>query len=611
VYADGALLYQSYGSPVHNGYNHPLLLPLNAAAHTPSPSSVLIRVDRLPSSGVGFSTVWVGDQASLAWRYQVRQLLQVQLPFMGSAAFLAVGAFAFGVWLGRRRESLYLLFFAISGLAFLRMLHYYVSGDYLPVSDEWFEWLTVSSLLWLIALIHLFLQRLHQQSSPWLTRLSLGMALVCSLGTLPQMSVSLYLLTPLLNLTVLPVAMLIFAVNLRKALRAQLPEGRLVAGWTVFAVAFTSYDGLLQNNLVSPESVYTSPYAIIGLFFVFSYIMFMRYTGAFAEVGRLNMGLAQRLQAREAELEQSYRRLRVIENQQMLGAERRRLMQDMHDGLGSTLISAAQSAHADLRLREAGARPRATSSASCACGRTPAARQRPAPAGNFFPASLLAALPAIEAELAGLARCSRCTPAPTAPSACWSPRRRPDRGKRAAAARRPVRLVAGGLRRRLPLLHDRPRRPAAPGGQRRDRRPGGAGAHAPAGEEGGVHGHGRAGPQPGQRAGGDRAARHRRQHRPQEPGVLHRGRSARVRAAAAGRVKPALALSLHTTKAELRATLLPRAPRMTPKSWSTRASATRAPPATRSSTSGRCWKASTTADELDGIVKLLRASTAC
>ncbi len=154
---------------------------------------------------------------------------------------------------------------------------------------------------------------------------------------------SLYLFTPLLNLAVLPVAVLIFAVNLRKALRAKLPEGRLVAGWAVAAVAFTSYDGLLQNNLVSPESVYTSPYAIISLFFIFSYIMFQRYTGAFAEVARLNKGLAQRLQARETELEQSYQRLRVVENEQMLGAERRRLMQDMHDGLGSSLISAIRS----------------------------------------------------------------------------------------------------------------------------------------------------------------------------------------------------------------------------------------------------------------------------
>ncbi|MFM9926227.1 ATP-binding protein [Variovorax sp. H27-G14] len=346
VYGDGMLLYQSHGSPVHNGYNHPLLLPLNATAHAPPPSSVLIRVDRLRSSGSGFSTVWVGGEGALSWRYQVRQLLQVELPFMGSAAFLAVGLFAFAVWLGKRRESLYLLFFAISALAFLRMLHYYVGGNYMPMSDDWFEWLTVASLLWLIVLIHLFLQRLHQQPSPWLTRLALVLTLACNVTTLPHVSkaiVSLYLFTPLLNLMVLPVAVLIFAVNLRKALRAQLPEGRMVAGWTVFAVVFTSYDGLLQNNLVSPESVYTSPYAIIGLFFLFSYIMFQRYTGAFAEVARLNTGLALRLREREAELQQSYQRLRVIENQNMLSAERRRLMQDMHDGLGSTLISAIRS----------------------------------------------------------------------------------------------------------------------------------------------------------------------------------------------------------------------------------------------------------------------------
>ncbi|CAA2109311.1 sensor histidine kinase [Variovorax paradoxus] len=346
VYGDGVLLYQSHGSPVHNGYNHPLLLPLNATAGAPAPTSVLIRVDRLRSSGSGFSTVWVGDEDALVWRYQVRQLLEVQLPFMGSAAFLAVGAFAFAVWLGRRRESLYLLFSAISALAFLRMLHYYVGGSYIPLSDEWFEWLTVASLLWLIMLIHLFLQRLHQNPSPWLTRTALTLTVACSVATMPHVSTSigsLYLFTPLLNLMVLPVAVLIFAVNLRKALRAQLPEGRLVAGWTVFAVVFTSYDGLLQNNLVSPESVYTSPYAIIGLFFVFSFIMFQRYTDAFAEVGRLNTGLARRLQEREAELEQSYQRLRVVENQHMLNAERKRLMQDMHDGLGSTLISAIRS----------------------------------------------------------------------------------------------------------------------------------------------------------------------------------------------------------------------------------------------------------------------------
>ena len=169
-------------------------------------------------------------------------MLQVQLPFMGSAAFLAVGAFAFAVWLGKRREPLYLLFFAISAAAFLRMLHYYVGGSYIPMSDEWFEWMTVASLLWMILLIHLFLERLHRQPSPWITRLSVGLVLACNLATVPHVSrsiVSLYLFTPLLNLVVLPVAVLIFSVNLRKAYRVQLPEGRLVAAWTMIAVPFT------------------------------------------------------------------------------------------------------------------------------------------------------------------------------------------------------------------------------------------------------------------------------------------------------------------------------------------------------------------------------------
>ena len=55
----------------------------------------------------------------------------------------------------------------------------------------------------------------------------------------------------------------------------------------------------------------------------------------------------------------------------------------------------------------------------------------------------------------------------------------------------------------------------------------------------------------------------------------------------AAAVKPALALSLHSTHAALRAELLPRAPRMTPAELVPRASAMRARPATRSSTSGR------------------------
>jgi signal transduction histidine kinase len=61
---------------------------------------------------------------------------------------------------------------------------------------------------------------------------------------------------------------------------------------------------------------------------------------AIDDVKQVNINLEQRLQARETELAVSYEQLRVIEQRQMLSQERQRLMQDMHDGLGSSLTSA-------------------------------------------------------------------------------------------------------------------------------------------------------------------------------------------------------------------------------------------------------------------------------
>ena len=61
---------------------------------------------------------------------------------------------------------------------------------------------------------------------------------------------------------------------------------------------------------------------------------------AIEDVEKVNASLEQRLQAREAELTASHERLREIEQRQTLSEERSRLMQDMHDGLGSSLTSA-------------------------------------------------------------------------------------------------------------------------------------------------------------------------------------------------------------------------------------------------------------------------------
>ncbi len=76
------------------------------------------------------------------------------------------------------------------------------------------------------------------------------------------------------------------------------------------------------------------------LAFALAYRFNLIRSQAIQDVNQVNASLAARLAAREAELTQSHEKLRGIEHRQTLSDERQRLMQDMHDGLGSALISA-------------------------------------------------------------------------------------------------------------------------------------------------------------------------------------------------------------------------------------------------------------------------------
>lgn len=342
VYADGRLLYASQGSMTLNGYNHPLLIPLNAAADEPRPMAVTLRIEHLRNSGSALSTVWVGSADSLVWRYQLRQLLQVQLPFIGSGAFLAVGFFALAIWIRLRRDPLYLIFFATSVMAFLRMLHYHVGGGFLPFSDEWLEWIKSCSLIWLVIFCHCLMERLHRLSMRGLTRFLVLGALLWSGVTVPGLGIlpTLTLLIPMINILMVPLAALIFYDALRKGFRQNSRETWVVAAWLLIAALCCIYDLLLQTNWVSPEGIYTNPYAIVGVFGVALYIMYGRYVGAMENIEQANLHLAKQLSIREAELTASHARLRDIEKIQMLSEERQRLTQDMHDGLGSSLVTA-------------------------------------------------------------------------------------------------------------------------------------------------------------------------------------------------------------------------------------------------------------------------------
>ena len=127
----------------------------------------------------------------------------------------------------------------------------------------------------------------------------------------------------------------------------------------LFVVAFSMW--LLGVLLVSLKTISVLPANFLTmngyqigsalemmlLAFVLAYRFNMIRRKATEDVRQANASLEDRLQAREAELRESHQRLREVEHRQILSQERQRLMQDMHDGMGSSLTSA-------LRVVESG-----------------------------------------------------------------------------------------------------------------------------------------------------------------------------------------------------------------------------------------------------------------
>ena len=342
VYGDSHILYQSHANMAWNGWNIPLWIPLEETAGTTTPKVILIRIERPRSSGGGISSIWLGEAAQISWRYHVRDVLQVQLPFMSSAAFLAVGIFSLLVWIKQRNEWLYGLFFCVSLAAYLRSMHYFLGSEPLPISDAWFSWLTINSLFWLVALVHVFLSYLHGRPRRWLSWLIAIITLCFGVLTLPLLSIlqNAYAIASPAYILLLIMGTSISLVGWKNSRLSKSNDGLMLAGWGVIGMMFGIYDLLLVNNYISIESIYLGPYTNISAFLIFMIILFRRYIGATNTIKQQNNNLENLLQAQSAELQKSYHRLREIEQRQMLAQERQRMMQDMHDGLGSTLISA-------------------------------------------------------------------------------------------------------------------------------------------------------------------------------------------------------------------------------------------------------------------------------
>lgn len=340
LYGDDRLLWRSSGDPVWNGFNQPLWVALDAPELTKRPRVILLRMDSVQGAGAGLSTAWIGTRSELAWRYQARTALQVYLLLATGIAFLGLGLFCLGVWYKRRHEHLYLLCFLASLCFAGRHLHYVTPLNTSLISAAWYGWMSVNAVNWLATVILIFNFRLCHRRYRWLERCMIASVVLHSMATLPllESSAAIVSLSPYVYLLVLLFAVPACGFALYAAWRERENAGLLLALISLAGIPLGVHDLMLHGYRISVEHLYLLPLAQMGFFVVFACIILQRYLNGIEHLEQSRALLAQRLQQREAELAESYARLREVEQRDLLSRERQRLMQDMHDGLGGALV---------------------------------------------------------------------------------------------------------------------------------------------------------------------------------------------------------------------------------------------------------------------------------
>lgn len=285
------------------------------------------------------SRLWVGPREVLEKRWQWRVRMQTGLPQAVSLTLVVLGAFALTLWLRRRDEAIYGLFALVALSWMVRNLHYYVSQPASTTGQDWFWWATHASLAWVMLTALLFALRFACRRARLLERGLVTAVVLVSVVSMPLWlrQVDMVVLQYGVTAAVAAIGTGWLAVL---AWRERCTELRVMVLAMVGAVAVGGHDLAVLAGWAWPEHFFGLPFATLAVMLSFLHAVQRRYVGTVEQVQAENSQLQEDLDEQVSVLQAQNAQLREVERQQALLLERQRIMADMHDGLGSSLLSA-------------------------------------------------------------------------------------------------------------------------------------------------------------------------------------------------------------------------------------------------------------------------------
>ena len=294
-------------------------------------NEILIRLHPDRMSRAGLSRVHIGEEL------QIRQLFEHRIFFQSTAPkFIATllgltAMLSLALWASRRQETVF-GFFALLCLAMITRLWHTFARDI----DSWGWVFAAPSISWMMATQTYFVLRFCGQTSPRFERFTAIFAIastaLLALSSSESLVVALYVVNTVVSLVML--------VILGRALtRVPKLENLTLLAAVLINFLLAMHDLINYQERLDFDTLYLLPLGGPLILFAVAILLIRRYVNVLQQHESLNAELVSRVRERERELAYSYDRLRALDRQRTTAEERQRLMRDMHDGIGSHLMS--------------------------------------------------------------------------------------------------------------------------------------------------------------------------------------------------------------------------------------------------------------------------------
>ncbi|MCG8412765.1 MAG: hypothetical protein MI746_00985 [Pseudomonadales bacterium] len=320
-------------------WNHPRLVTIQPSNWLPENNEILIKFTTSYFGGT-FAPMLFGPLNELQARYEERTFRQITInQWIQYAGFIAL-VLSFTLWLTRRSDLTYLQFAGMTACWIVLATHMVIY--YNPIEYRiWLPLVHISTDLWGWLFFH-FVSQMVGISRPRIARLvSLWLALSLCWNVLAPVQywwLGAYVLHAIGNLFIL----YLMSSVVRKAIVGRDRLALAICITICVQIGFFTHDFLLVL-LASPEewegALYYSQFAFPLLMLVFVGALLHRFVSALAEAEKLNSELEDRVAAGKELIAKSLAEQHELQLKQAAARERIEIYRDLHDDVGSKLLS--------------------------------------------------------------------------------------------------------------------------------------------------------------------------------------------------------------------------------------------------------------------------------